>query len=67
MRHIYKKNDDGEYKTADGQGFDCKCVNSGLDTPRGWRKTLADALKVVKKVDKTPAEDNNKQVDALAG
>ena len=67
MRHIFKKNESGEYKTAEGVGYDCKCVKTELKIPNGWRKSLEEALKVAKKVEKKTAEPDNEQVDTQAG
>ena len=51
MKHIFKANASGSFKSADGVSYDCKCINSNTATTKGWSDTLPAALKKSKKAE----------------
>lgn len=64
MKHIFKANTAGSFKTADGVGYDCKCVNSGEPLPKGWSGSLEKVLAKIKKAEKVIAKDSATPVQA---
>lgn len=53
--HLFKKSTKGEYTSKCGKKYDCKCTDNLSLLDDGWKKTLEEALKPVKKV---KADDN---------
>lgn len=53
--HLFKKSTKGEYTSKCGKKYDCKCTDNLSLLDEGWKKTLEEALKPVKKV---KADDN---------
>ena len=48
--HLFKKSQKGEFTSACGKRYDCKCSESKALLSDGWKLSLEEALRPVKKV-----------------